>query len=87
MIERFGVGKKEVARWAGITAAVFALSQCLTAILWGRASDTFGRKPTIMAGLTITMITSVFWGLSTSLPMAITVRAIAGACNGNGKKI
>lgn len=85
MIESFGVGKKGVAKWAGLTSAVFSLSQCLTAILWGRASDKFGRKPTILAGLTATMITSILWGLSTTLPMAITVRALAGACNGNGK--
>ena len=84
MIESFGVRKKEVAKWAGITSAVFSLSQCLTAILWGRASDRFGRKPTIMFGLTFTMITSILWGMSSSLPMAIIVRAIAGACNGNG---
>ena len=84
MIESFGVRKKEVAKWAGITSAVFSFSQCLTAILWGRASDRFGRKPTIMFGLTFTMITSILWGMSSSLPMAIIVRAIAGACNGNG---
>jgi len=84
MIESFGVHKKEVAKWAGITSAVFSLAQCLTAIMWGRASDKFGRKPTIMFGLTFTMITSILWGLSSSLPMAITVRAIAGGCNGNG---
>jgi MFS family permease len=84
MIESFGVGKKEVAKWAGITSAVFSLSQCLTAVLWGRASDYFGRKPTILIGLTMTMLSSLAWGISTSLPMAITVRAFAGGCNGNG---
>jgi len=87
MIESFGVRKKEVAKWAGITSAVFSFAQCLTAILWGRASDKFGRKPTIMFGLTFTMITSVLWGMSSSLPMAIIVRSIAGACNGNGMHI
>jgi MFS family permease len=84
MIESFGVDRQDVAKWAGMTSAVFSLSQCLTAILWGRASDKFGRKPTILMGLTATMITSVAWGMSTSLPMAITVRALAGGCNGNG---
>lgn len=85
MIESFGIEKKEVAKWAGITSAVFSLSQCLTAILWGRASDKFGRKPTILAGLTLTMFTSLVWGISDSLPMAITARALAGGCNGNGE--
>ncbi|KAI9647961.1 hypothetical protein NHQ30_002583 [Ciborinia camelliae] len=83
MIESFGVEKKDVAQWAGITSAVFSLSQCLTAILWGRASDTFGRKPAILMGLTCTMICSMIWGMSVSLPMAIIARALQGACNGN----
>ncbi|KAE9368716.1 MFS general substrate transporter [Stipitochalara longipes BDJ] len=83
MIESFGIDKKNVAKWAGITSAVFSLSQCLTAILWGRASDKFGRKPTILVGLTCTMLSSLMWGMSTSLPMAIGARALAGAFNGN----
>jgi MFS family permease len=85
MIESFGVEKKEVAKWAGITSAVFSLSQGLTAILWGRASDRFGRKPMILLGFTFTMLTSLAWGISTSLPMAIGVRAVAGISSGNGK--
>jgi MFS family permease len=85
MIESFGIEKKEVAKWAGITSAVFSLSQCTTAVIWGRASDRFGRKPTILTGLTLTMFSGLLWGMSTSLPMAIVARGLAGACNGNGK--
>ncbi|KAF7852958.1 hypothetical protein EAF04_010835 [Stromatinia cepivora] len=83
MIESFGVEEKDVAKWAGITSAVFSLSQCMTAILWGRASDIFGRKPTILTGLTCTMILNLVWGMSVTLPMAIIARALQGACNGN----
>ncbi|TVY35990.1 putative membrane protein, partial [Lachnellula occidentalis] len=83
MIESFGIKEKKVAKWAGITSAAFSLSQCTTAIIWGRASDVFGRKPTILFGLTCTMICTLLWGMSTSLPMAIVVRALTGACNGN----
>ncbi|KAL2063385.1 hypothetical protein VTL71DRAFT_5190 [Oculimacula yallundae] len=83
MIESFGVHKKHVAWWAGMTSAAFSLSQCLTAVIWGRASDKFGRKPTILVGLTMTMMTCMIWGMSTSLPMAIVSRSLAGACNGN----
>lgn len=85
MIESFGVNKKDIAWWAGITSGVFSLSQCFTAVLWGRASDKFGRKPTILAGLTCTMIACLLWGMSGNLPMAITARALAGGFNGNGK--
>ncbi|KAL7620714.1 hypothetical protein AAE478_009711 [Parahypoxylon ruwenzoriense] len=83
MISSFGVERKEVAKWAGITSSVFSLAQSLTAVAWGRASDRLGRKPVIMTGLLCTMMCFLVWGMSTSLPMAITVRAIQGASNGN----
>ncbi|OAF58213.1 hypothetical protein VC83_06582 [Pseudogymnoascus destructans] len=84
MIESFGVKKQGVAKWAGITSAVFSLSQSITAIIWGRASDMFGRKPVILVGLTSTMIMSILWGFSTSLTWAIIARALSGGGNGNG---
>lgn len=84
MIASFGVEKKDVAKWAGTTSAVFSLAQSITAVPWGRASDKFGRKPVIMVGLVCTMACFLVWGVSTSLPMAIAVRAIQGASNGNG---
>lgn len=83
MIESFNVPKNRVAYWAGVTSAVFSLSQCLTGIVWGRASDNFGRKPAILAGIFCTMITSVFWGFSSSLQWAIVARAFAGLGSGS----
>ncbi|KAK9777408.1 putative Major facilitator superfamily (MFS) profile domain-containing protein [Seiridium cardinale] len=83
MIASFGVEKRDVAKWAGATSAVFSLAQSVTAVPWGRASDRFGRKPVIMTGLLCTMACFLVWGMSSSLPMAITVRAIQGASNGN----
>ncbi|SPO07640.1 related to E.coli tetracycline resistance protein TCR1 [Cephalotrichum gorgonifer] len=83
MIQGFGIAKDDVAYWAGVTSAVFSLAQASTAVPWGRASDTFGRKPTIIMGLFSTMVCFLAWGLSTSLPMAIIARAIQGGGNGN----
>lgn len=83
MIESFGVPKSKVARWAGITSAVFSLSQAATGIFWGRASDRFGRKPVIMVGLLCTMLACLLFGFSRSLPWAIAARAFAGSVNGN----
>ncbi|KAF6838620.1 major facilitator superfamily transporter [Colletotrichum plurivorum] len=83
MIRSFGVEQNDVAKWAGMTSAVFSLAQSCTAVPWGRASDRFGRKPTIIIGLLSTMVFFVVWGMSTSLPMAIVVRAILGSGNGN----
>ncbi|KAJ9636281.1 hypothetical protein H2199_007956 [Coniosporium tulheliwenetii] len=83
MIESFSVPKNEIAKWAGITSSIFSLSQCVMGIPWGRASDIWGRKPVILIGLVNTMLTSLLWGFSTSLPMALVARALSGAGNGN----
>ena len=83
MIESFGVPKNDIARWAGLTSAIFSLCQSLTGMPWGTASDRYGRKPIILIGLINTMVTMLLWGFSTSLPMAIVVRALQGLGNGN----
>ncbi|KAI0107326.1 MFS general substrate transporter [Hypoxylon sp. NC0597] len=83
MIASFGVEKKDIAKWAGLTSSIFSLAQSMTAVFWGRASDRLGRKPVIMTGLFCTMICFLVWGMATSLPMAIAVRAMMGAGNGN----
>ena len=83
MMESFGVPKNDVSKWAGITSAVFSLSQATTGILWGRAADAFGRKPVILCGMICIMSTSILFGFSRSLPWAIVARSLAGASNGN----
>ncbi|KAF2666182.1 MFS general substrate transporter [Microthyrium microscopicum] len=84
MIQSFPrVDPADVGFWTGTAAAIFSLAQCFTAIAWGRASDRFGRKPVILLGLLNTMLTSLLWGFSTNLPMALTARALSGAGNGN----
>lgn len=83
MIESFNVPEPDIAFWAGAASSIYSLSQCLTAIAWGTASDRYGRKYVILLGLLNTMVTSLLWGFSTSLPMALFARAMSGAGNGN----
>ena len=83
MIESFGVGTNDVARWAGITSAVFSLAQACTGILWGRAADRLGRKPALLAGLIGVMITILAFGLSRTLAWAVIARSVSGAVSGN----
>jgi len=83
MIRSFDIPEADIGKWAGLASAIFSLFQAVMGIPWGRFSDQYGRKPAILIGLTSTMITSLLWGFSQSLPMAITVRALAGAGNGN----
>jgi MFS family permease len=83
MIESFDVPTDKIAQWAGIASAIFSLSQSLTGILWGRAADRFGRKPTILTGLVCTMTSSLLFGFSKTLVWALLARALGGLANGN----
>ncbi|PVH95967.1 MFS general substrate transporter [Periconia macrospinosa] len=83
MMESFGVPENDIARWAGLTSAIFSICQAVTGIPWGAASDRFGRKPIILVGLFNTMLTMLLFGFSTSLPMAIAARGLQGLGNGN----
>lgn len=83
MIEHMGISKNEVAKWVGITSAVTAVCQCAMAVPWGTASDYIGRKPTILAGLTFTMIFSLMFGFSQDMATLLWARALLGLMNGN----
>lgn len=83
MIESFDVPKNAVSKWAGITSAVFSLSQAVTGVWWGQASDRYGRKPVILCAMFCAMSTSLLFGFSRSLVWAIVARSLAGASNGN----
>lgn len=84
MIKSFGIPENNVARWAGLVGSTFSISQSLFAVPWGRLSDKIGRKPSILIGLTTTMVLFIVWGTASSLAMALVVRTIMGAGNGNG---
>ena len=83
MVQSFDIPKQDIAFWVGITAASFSFSQFTTGIFWGRASDHFGRKPTILAGLAGTLVSALVFGFAKSLPVAILARCMAGMLNGN----
>ncbi|GLB02908.1 hypothetical protein AtubIFM57258_006376 [Aspergillus tubingensis] len=83
MIDHVGVPKSEIAKWVGITSAVTSFSQALMAVTWGTLSDTLGRKPIILVGLTCTMVFSLLFGFSSSLSMLVISRALLGLMNGN----
>ncbi len=83
MIESFNVPTDQIAQWAGTTSAIFSLSQALTGVWWGRASDRLGRKPTILCGLVCTMVSTIVFGFSKTLLWALVARAFGGLANGN----
>ena len=82
-MESLGIPENDIARWAGLASSTFSLCQAMTGLLWGAASDRYGRKPVILFGLFNTMWTMLLWGFAVSLPMALAARALQGLTNGN----
>jgi hypothetical protein len=70
---------------AGIIGAAFPATQFVTAMLWGRFSDSEygGRKRTIYFGLIGTMLSIIGFGFSSSFAMAVAFRCLGGILNGN----
>ena len=69
--------------YSGIIESLFALSQTLTILFWGRLSDRIGRKPVLLMGLTTVSLSALLFGLSKSFIWAVAARSLAGAGNGN----
>ena len=78
-----GVKPVDVGFWTGTVAAIFSLAEGIAAIPWGSLSDRLGRKPVLLIGLFSTMLSTLLWGFTDSLPMALFIRVLSGASNGN----
>ena len=72
---------------AGYVEAVFALMQLLTAWLWGRVADAYGRKRIIVAGLLGCLVSQLAVGLADSFTALVIARSAAGALNGNVRAV
>ncbi|CAM9890551.1 unnamed protein product, partial [Hapterophycus canaliculatus] len=60
--------------YAGYVASAFTLGRFLSGYFWGHVSDSFGRKPVIIVGLTATAVLSLSFGFSTNYYAAISSR-------------
>eukprot|EP01104_Vermistella_antarctica_P003012 TRINITY_DN1318_c0_g1_i2.p1 TRINITY_DN1318_c0_g1~~TRINITY_DN1318_c0_g1_i2.p1 ORF type:complete len:745 (-),score=181.09 TRINITY_DN1318_c0_g1_i2:1897-4131(-) len=85
MVADFGVAGSEenVGYYAGALAASFFAAQLPASLLWGRISDSCGRKPTILLGLLGSIVSYIIFGMSNSYSQALLGRAFAGVLNGN----
>ena len=66
----------------GLLIAAYSVAQLLSAPLWGRMSDRYGRRPLIIAGLIAAGCAYVVFGLAQSLWMLFLCRLIQGAGGG-----
>ncbi|KAF2732872.1 MFS general substrate transporter [Polyplosphaeria fusca] len=73
---------QRISRLTGLLVAAYPIGQMLTSMLWGRVSDTYGRKPAILIGLTISVIANLAFGFSRSIGTLLFWRVLAGMANG-----
>ncbi|KAL0945405.1 hypothetical protein HGRIS_000897 [Hohenbuehelia grisea] len=78
-----GGDERKTGYYAGIIESVFYIAECATVLLWGRASDHWGRRPILLAGTIGLAMAMLGFGLSTHFWMLVVSRCAQGAFNGN----
>jgi MFS family permease len=66
----------------GVITSVFSVAQLLSAPLWGRVSDRYGRRPALLAGLLASAAAYAVFGLADSLALLLLSRFVQGAGGG-----
>lgn len=66
----------------GPLVASFSVAQLLSAPFWGKISDTYGRRPLILAGLLFSAVSYVLFGLATTVTVLFVSRLVQGASGG-----
>ena len=66
----------------GLLVSSFAVAQLITAPVWGRFSDRFGRRPALLVGLTASAIAYVVFAFANSLWLLFLSRLVQGAGGG-----
>lgn len=76
-------GHKDASFYAGLLVSAFAMAEACTAMIWGRISDTYGRKPIVLFGLVGVAISSLIFGFAKQYWVALLARVVGGLLNGN----
>jgi MFS family permease len=66
----------------GIITAAFSAAQILSAPMWGRVSDKYGRRPALLIGLMGSAVAFVVFGLAHTLWLLFVSRLVQGAGGG-----
>ncbi|KAF8326380.1 major facilitator superfamily domain-containing protein [Cantharellus anzutake] len=74
---------EQLARWSGLIFGCYALAQFLFVYVWGALSDRVGRRPIIMACLTICTVSTVVFGVVEKYWQMLLSRTISGISYGD----
>jgi MFS family permease len=83
MVEDLGYGGAQLGYYVGLLAAAFCTAQFFSSVFWGKMSDIYGRKPSIIIGTAGTVAGMLMFGLAKSYTQAIVGRFLAGLLSGN----
>lgn len=85
MVKDFGIAQNEaeVSKYSGYLSSTFAFCQVLTSFNWGKFADKNGRKPTLIIGLTGSIVSLLLLGFSKNYYYALAARSLMGLLNGN----
>jgi MFS family permease len=82
-VEHLGVhGDAAIERWSGIAYAATFLTAALTAPLWGRLGDRYGRKPMLMRASLGMAIAMSLIGLAQNVEQLVLLRLLTGLLGG-----
>ena len=70
------------AKMIGWIIASFSIAQLISAPLWGRVSDRYGRRPALLIGLSASAVAYVVFGLANTVAWLFLSRIIQGAGGG-----
>jgi MFS family permease len=76
-------GPEDASFYAGLLVSAFALAEASTAMIWGKISDRYGRKPIVLFGLIGVALSSLIFGFAKKYWVALAARVVGGLLNGN----
>src|SRR5919112_558133 len=82
--EGFGIGAVHfgIGSVVAMLVATFTVAQLVSAPVWGRFSDRFGRRPALLVALGASAIAYVIFGFANSLALLFVSRIVQGAGGG-----
>ena len=83
LVGQFTNDPSDQARWYGVVAVAYALSQFISAPILGALSDKFGRRPVLLLGFCGLAINFFTTALASSIWMLVASRVIGGAMQAN----
>eukprot|EP01125_Pyxidicula_operculata_P014262 TRINITY_DN4749_c0_g1_i1.p1 TRINITY_DN4749_c0_g1~~TRINITY_DN4749_c0_g1_i1.p1 ORF type:complete len:483 (+),score=98.83 TRINITY_DN4749_c0_g1_i1:39-1487(+) len=81
MVADFHISEGDIGYYAGLIAASYNITQCVSSYFWGMLADKWGRKPVLLYSLMATALCSFLFGWSNSLWFAIGTRGLFGLLN------